>query len=255
MEENILELRHITKRFAGVVALKDVSLNIRRGEVRALVGENGAGKSTLIKVITGAHEPTEGELWFDGRKIEHNNPSLAKQMGVGVIYQELNLMPHLTVVENLFFGRELKKGPVLDKKRMLDECTSRIAELGVEINPNAKVRELTIAQQQIVEIVKAVSQDIRFLIMDCLLYTSERRSSGRRYFQHSSKCFPWRNNALHRCPAIRERLELPYVYIRPRQSIRLCEKVIIGMDIISQGVFLIDNSNQQSVFKFEKAKN
>ena len=120
MEENILELRHITKRFAGVVALKDVSLNIRRGEVRALVGENGAGKSTLIKVITGAHEPTEGELWFDGRKIEHNNPSLAKQMGVGVIYQELNLMPHLTVVENLFFGRELKKGPVLDKKRMLD---------------------------------------------------------------------------------------------------------------------------------------
>ena len=166
MEENILELRHITKRFAGVVALKDVSLNIRRGEVRALVGENGAGKSTLIKVITGAHEPTEGELWFDGRKIEHNNPSLAKQMGVGVIYQELNLMPHLTVVENLFFGRELKKGPVLDKKRMLDECTSRIAELGVEINPNAKVRELTIAQQQIVEIVKAVSQDIRFLIMD-----------------------------------------------------------------------------------------
>lgn len=166
MEENILELRHITKRFAGVVALKDVSLNIRRGEVRALVGENGAGKSTLIKVITGAHEPTEGELWFDGRKIEHNNPSLAKQMGVGVIYQELNLMPHLTVVENLFFGRELKKGPVLDKKRMLDECRSRIAELGVEIDPNAKVRELTIAQQQIVEIVKAVSQDIRFLIMD-----------------------------------------------------------------------------------------
>ena len=166
MEENILELRHITKRFAGVVALKDVSLNIRRGEVRALVGENGAGKSTLIKVITGAHEPTEGELWFDGRKIEHNNPSLAKQMGVGVIYQELNLMPHLTVVENLFFGRELKKGPVLDKKRMLDECRSRIAELGVKIDPNAKVRELTIAQQQIVEIVKAVSQDIRFLIMD-----------------------------------------------------------------------------------------
>ena len=98
MAEKLLELKHVTKKFSGVTALDDVSLDIEKGELLTLVGENGAGKSTLIKVITGAHEPTSGELWFEGRKIEHNTPSLAKQLGIGVIYQELNLMPQLTVV-------------------------------------------------------------------------------------------------------------------------------------------------------------
>ena len=165
-ENSILELRHITKKFSGVTALDDVSIAIRRGEVRALVGENGAGKSTLIKVITGAHEPTQGELWFGGQKVEDNSPLMAKKRGVGVIYQELNLMPQLTVVENLFFGHELKRHGVLHKKKMVEECARLIAELGVSIDPLAKIRDLTIAQQQIVEIVKAVSQDIKFLIMD-----------------------------------------------------------------------------------------
>lgn len=165
-EDSILELRHITKRFAGVTALDDLSLTIRRGEVRALVGENGAGKSTLIKVVTGAHEPTQGEMWLDGKKVEDNSPLMAKKRGIGVIYQELNLMPQLTVVENLFFGHELQRHGVLQKEKMAEQCAKLIGELGVSIDPLAKIRDLTIAQQQIVEIVKAVSKDIKFLIMD-----------------------------------------------------------------------------------------
>lgn len=166
MEQPILELKHIVKTFSGVTALDDVSLSIRRGEVRALVGENGAGKSTLIKVISGAHAPNSGEFWFDGKKIEGCTPTMAKNLGIGVIYQELNLMPQLTVAENIFFGRELKKGIILDKKLMYEKCQEMIRELGLDIDPNKKIRELTIAEQQVVEIVKAVSQDIKFLIMD-----------------------------------------------------------------------------------------
>ncbi len=166
MDNNVLVLRHITKKFAGVTALDDVSFTIKEGEVRALVGENGAGKSTLIKVITGAHEPDAGEIWYKDRQIQRNTPSLSKQLGISVIYQELNLIPQLTVAENLYFGRELKKGLLLDRKKMLEETRRKIAEMGVDIDPMAKVRELTIAQQQIVEIIKAVSEDIHFLIMD-----------------------------------------------------------------------------------------
>ena len=166
VDNNVLELRHITKRFAGVTALDDVSIAIKEGEVRALVGENGAGKSTLIKVITGAHEPDAGEIWYKNRWILRNTPSLSKQLGIGVIYQELNLIPQLTVVENLYFGRELKKKFLLDRRKMLEEARGKIAEMGVDIDPMAKVRDLTIAQQQIVEIIKAVSEDIHLLIMD-----------------------------------------------------------------------------------------
>lgn len=166
MEQPILELKNIVKRFSGVTALDDVSLTIKRGEVRALVGENGAGKSTLIKVISGAHMPNSGEYWFDGGKVENCTPTKAKDMGIGVIYQELNLMPQLTVAENIFFGREIKKGGILDKKAMNNKCAQLISELGIEIDPRRKVRELTIAEQQVVEIVKAVSSDIKFLIMD-----------------------------------------------------------------------------------------
>lgn len=166
MAEKLLELKNITKKFSGVTALSDVSLEIEQGEILTLVGENGAGKSTLIKVITGAHEPTSGEFWFEGKRIEHNSPVLSKQLGIGVIYQELNLMPQLTVAENIFFGKELKKGLILDKQAMQKSCRELIAELGVEIDPQAKVSSLSIAEQQIVEIAKAVSEDIKFLIMD-----------------------------------------------------------------------------------------
>ncbi|MEG1012531.1 MAG: sugar ABC transporter ATP-binding protein [Ruthenibacterium sp.] len=166
MEQTILALKNITKRFAGVVALDDVSLEMKVGEVRALVGENGAGKSTLIKIIAGAHLPSSGDFYFCGEKITNMTPAKSRDLGIGVIYQEHNLMPQLTVAENIFYGRELQKGWALDKKRMLAQCRQMIGELGIDIDPSKKVRELSIAEQQIIEIVKAVSRDIKFLIMD-----------------------------------------------------------------------------------------
>lgn len=166
MAEKILELKNVVKEFSGVIALDDVSLEIRKGEIHTLVGENGAGKSTLIKVITGAHKPTSGELWFKGKKIEDNSPILAKKIGIGVIYQELNLIPKLTVAENMFYGKELKKGLLLDRKQMNQRCEEAIKELGLYINPQEKAADLSIAEQQIIEIAKAVSEDIQFLIMD-----------------------------------------------------------------------------------------
>jgi len=166
MAEKLLQLKHITKKFAGVVALDDVSFDIAAGEVVTLVGENGAGKSTLIKVITGAHEPTSGELWVDGRKIENNRPALAKELGIGVIYQELNMMPQLTAAENIFYGRELKKGIIIQKKAMIEQSNKLIRELGANIDSSKQVSELSIAEQQIVEIAKAVSQEMKLLIMD-----------------------------------------------------------------------------------------
>lgn len=166
MAEKILELKHITKKFSGVTALNDVSIDVNKGEVLALIGENGAGKSTLIKVIAGAHLPTDGEMWFDGRKMENMSPSMAKEAGISVIYQEHNLMKHLTVAENVFFGKEIKKGVLLNKAAMNEACAKLIEELGIDMDPKRTVKDLSIAGQQLVEIMKAVSSEIKFLIMD-----------------------------------------------------------------------------------------
>lgn len=166
MTDYILELKHITKRFAGVVALHDVSIQVQRGKLLALVGENGAGKSTLIKIITGAHAPTEGEVWLDGEQLKQFSPSISAAKGVGVIYQEHNLMNHLTVAENVFYGKELKIGPILNKREMNKRCAELISEFGVDLAPDAKVGDLSIAGQQLVEIIKAVSSEASLLIMD-----------------------------------------------------------------------------------------
>jgi len=166
MAEKLLELKEVTKQFSGVLALDKVSLDVEPGEIVTLVGENGAGKSTLIKVITGAHRPTSGEFWFDGKKIVNNTPALAKELGIGVIYQELNMMPQLTVAENIFYGKEICRGVLLQRKAMLEKSAQMMAELGADIDAGRKVGELSIAEQQIVEIIKAVSEDIRLLIMD-----------------------------------------------------------------------------------------
>ena len=166
MAEKLLELRHVSKKFSGVTALEDVSIDIEPGEVLTLVGENGAGKSTLIKVITGAHHPTEGELWFEGKKIENNSPAKAKELGIGVIYQELNMMPTLTVAENIFYGKELKKGIVLRRREMLEKSNEIIQELGANIDASKRVSELSIAEQQLTEIAKVLSYNAKVILMD-----------------------------------------------------------------------------------------
>ncbi|MDD2958639.1 MAG: sugar ABC transporter ATP-binding protein [Lachnospiraceae bacterium] len=166
-EQYLLEMKNVHKRFPGVHALKGVSLELRAGEVHALLGENGAGKSTLIKVLGGIYEKDEGEILIDGKKVEIKNVEQARNAGVSIIHQELVLVPYLSVAENIFLGRELrKKGGFIDRSAMIRETQRALDEFGLKLSPNAMIADLNIAQQQMVEIVKAVSFNARIIVMD-----------------------------------------------------------------------------------------
>lgn len=164
--ENILKVNHISKYYSGVKALDDVSFEVRRGEMLALCGENGAGKSTLIKILTGAIKPTSGCFEFDGETYQEMNPTKAMDIGIRAIYQEFTLVPYLSVADNLFYGREPHKGIIRDVKKAERETKKLCDSIGISIDPKAKVESLGIAQQQIVEILKAVSNNAKFFIMD-----------------------------------------------------------------------------------------
>ena len=163
----ILSVRNITKSYPGVKALDDVSIDFQEGQVHALVGENGAGKSTLIKVLTGAIKPDSGEIELDGLLHESFTPHEALfDLGIGAIYQEFNLVPFLSVAENVFFGKEIQRGGFIDSRKMNAETARVLETLGVAIDPRTLVKDLSVACQQIVEIAKTVSQDVKILIMD-----------------------------------------------------------------------------------------
>lgn len=164
--DNILELKHISKLYPGVVALDDVSLSIKRGEIHALVGENGAGKSTLIKTCSGAIEPTKGEIVINGETFSSMTPKLSESKGIGVIYQEFNLVGDLSVAENIFLGRAIRKGIIVDQKAMETEAKKILDSLNINIDPRTLVKRLSVGYQQMVEIAKAMSQNAQVLIMD-----------------------------------------------------------------------------------------
>jgi ribose transport system ATP-binding protein len=164
--EPILRLSNITKQYPGALALNGVSLEFYPGEVHAIVGENGAGKSTLIKALTGAITPTKGEIYFDGNRVENNNPVKSLKAGIVAIYQEFNHFPYLSVAENIFFGRYPQKGLVIDYKKMEERTRELLAELNMDIDPAAQVKNLSVGYQQIVEIAKAISRNLKVLIMD-----------------------------------------------------------------------------------------
>ena len=166
MQENILEVKNLSKYYAGVKALDDVSLSFRRGEVHALAGENGAGKSTLIKAITGAIEPTAGTIILEGESFSKLTPIEAIEKGIAAIYQEFTLIPYLTVAENIYFGKEISNRGFVDRKAMNAKVSELLEDMGIELDPTAYVRDLGIAYQQIVEIVKAVAANSKILIMD-----------------------------------------------------------------------------------------
>lgn len=167
MSDYILRLIGISKYFGGVKALQNVHLNLKEGEVHALVGENGAGKSTLMKVLSGVHQPTNGKIEFCGKEVKFLNPQSARKAGIGIIYQEFSLIPDLTVYQNIFLGREIrKKSGILDSKKMIEIATEKLKGLEVDIDPREKVRNLSIAKQQFCEIVKAVSDNLKVLILD-----------------------------------------------------------------------------------------
>jgi len=162
-----LEMRKITKRFPGVLALDNVDFEAERGEIHAIVGQNGAGKSTLMKVLGGAYSDYEGDIFLDGKPANIRSPKDSQAAGIAVIYQELNLVPDLTVAENIFLGREPTKfWGFVDFARMREEAAKILAQLDPTIDPNARIRELPIGKQQLTEIAKALSQNARILIMD-----------------------------------------------------------------------------------------
>lgn len=161
-----LQLKNVTKTYPGVVALDNVSLDIIEGEVHALVGENGAGKSTLIKTCTGAITPDKGTIVIQGKEFSSLTPKLSVQNGVGVIYQEFNLVDELSVAENIFLGRAIRKGIAIDRKAMEKEAAKIFEQFEIDINPARLVGELTVGYQQLVEIAKAISQNAKMLIMD-----------------------------------------------------------------------------------------
>ncbi len=167
MTEPILSAQHITKRFPGVLALDDVDLELQPGEVHALVGENGAGKSTLIKVLGGQHEPTSGTIEVRGETATFADPLQSQQAGISVINQEFNLIPQLSIATNIFLGREpRRRGGFIDWPLVKRRATELLSELGLETKPDLRVEYLSVADKQLVEVAKALSQDFRVMIMD-----------------------------------------------------------------------------------------
>ncbi|MCD8139095.1 MAG: sugar ABC transporter ATP-binding protein [Planctomycetaceae bacterium] len=163
----LLEVTGVSKSFPGVQALKDVHLQLKPGEVHALLGENGAGKSTLIKIIGGIHRPDTGEIRINGQQVVMDSVSTAKVNGVSIIHQEIVLVPHLSIAENIFLGSEIRSGLGLRNKAEMDRRATQMAtELGLDLDVRTPVSELTLAQRQMVEIIKAVSFDARVIIMD-----------------------------------------------------------------------------------------
>src|SRR5712692_9569633 len=163
----VLVLEHATKRFGEVRALEDGSITLYPGEAHALLGENGAGKSTLVKILAGVYGADSGQLLIDGEPVAFNGPTASRAAGISVIYQEPTLFPDLSVAENIFMGRQpLRSGRRIDRRLLREQSTELFARLGVPLDPDRVCRGLSIADQQLVEIAKALSLDARVIVMD-----------------------------------------------------------------------------------------
>src|SRR5438132_7197369 len=163
---NRLEMRGIRKTFPGVVALDGVDLTLEAGDVHMLLGENGAGKSTLMKILSGAYRKDEGTITIGGQAVEIDSPRDALALGIRVIYQELSLVPQLSVAENIFLGALPTRGWRLDRRALREQASQLLADLGLSLDPAMPVARLGLAQRQMVEIAKALEGDARILVMD-----------------------------------------------------------------------------------------
>ena len=166
MGEVILTMKDIDKSFPGVHALDHVNFEVKRGEVHALMGENGAGKSTLMKVLTGIYKKDSGTITYEGKETEFHSTREAQDAGVVIVHQELNMVGDLTVAQNIFIGREPKKGFKIDDKKMIEESKKLFEELNIDINPREKMSNLTVGKQQMCEIAKAISHKAKIIIFD-----------------------------------------------------------------------------------------
>ena len=167
MAECILETRHICKQFPGTVALDDISIRFEAGRVHALLGENGAGKSTLVKIISGVYEATSGEIYLQEEKLSGLNPKKSKDLGIAIIHQELNLIPELSIAENVFLGKEtLWHLGILDRKKINKTTAELLSKFHIDLKPGMKIKDLSVAQQQIVEIAKGLTINSKVFILD-----------------------------------------------------------------------------------------
>ena len=163
----LLEAKNITKKFGGITALNNVNLQVHTGKVNAIVGENGAGKSTLMKILSGVYSEYEGALFLNGEQVNFNNPKEAMQKGIAIIHQELNLIPYLSITENIFLGRELQNEfGILDSKQMHKKTEALLERLHCKLNPKTLVSDLRVGEQQLVEIAKALLEEAKLVIMD-----------------------------------------------------------------------------------------
>lgn len=168
MSEHILEMKNICKSFPGVKALDQVNFQVKKGEIHCLVGENGAGKSTLMKVLSGvyAYGSYEGDILFDGNVQQFSNISDSEKTGIAIIYQELALVPELTVYENIFLGHEIKKGRLIDWNETIVQSKELLNKVKLNVDPSSKVKEHGVGKRQLIEIAKALSKDVKLLILD-----------------------------------------------------------------------------------------
>ena len=162
----LLTMKNIKKSFSGVAALKNAELELNKGEVVALMGENGAGKSTLMKILTGIYSKDEGTVTFEGKEVEYKSVSESEEAGIAIVHQEINMMNDLTVAQNLFIGKERKKGIFIDDAKMAGDAKELFKKLNVDINPNVKIGNLTVGKQQMVEIAKAISTNAKVIVFD-----------------------------------------------------------------------------------------
>ena len=212
----VLSMRNIHKKFPGVHALKGVDLDLFEGEVLALIGENGAGKSTLIKMLGGVHQPSSGSIELFGEKTTIANPQLAQRLGIGIIYQEFNLVPYLSARENIFLGREIKKGIFINKKEEQRRARQLFEKIGIYINPETPCIQLSVAEQQIVEIAKALAQDVKILVMD----------------EPSATLTPQEVNGLFKIIKDLKKQGISIVYIshRLQEIFDICDRVVVLRD-------------------------
>ncbi|MDH3649496.1 MAG: sugar ABC transporter ATP-binding protein [Saprospiraceae bacterium] len=228
-------MRGIHKYFPGVHALKGVDFDLRQGEVLALIGENGAGKSTLIKMLGGAHQPSEGTIELFGEDSRIANPHDAQQLGIGIIYQEFNLVPYLSARENIFLGREITRGIFIDKAEERHRANELFKKLGVSIDPETPCNELSIAEQQIVEIAKALSQDVKILVMD----------------EPSATLTPQEVKSLFRIIEDLKKQGIGIIYISHRldEIFEICDRVYVLRDGSHIGSKEIDDINRREMIE------
>ena len=230
----LLSIRDITKIFPGVKALDQVSLDVAQGEVHALVGENGAGKSTLVNIISGVHKPDGGQMFFDGQPHAPANPREAQESGIGLVHQETALCPHLSVAENVFLGRmPHKAGGLVDFKKAWAETNKLLQNFSTELNPKAKVEELSVANQQLVEIIKALSLDCRLLILD---------------EPTSSLTDAETENLFRIIGELKKRgISILYISHRLKEVFRICERITILRDGVLVKTLNTSETNEEEV--------